>query len=158
MSSDIESMKHQFAAQLKKCLELKYGGRLPSISTIARDFSLKANHLPHVSGETVRKWLRAETIPQYPRVQSLADWLGPELLLPFENWHPSNGQSHNGHAHNGQTSNGDEVVITPDEAMRFMLMIQKLARDDFTLILKLAEKLHARRVTEDPSQIYTSGK
>ena len=111
MGTDIESMKHQFASQLKKCLELHYGGRLRSISTIARDFSLKANHLPHVSGETVRKWLRAETIPQYPRVQSLADWLGPELLLPFENWHLNNRQSLNRHAQNGQTPHGDEIVM-----------------------------------------------
>jgi hypothetical protein len=66
MTSDIKSMKQQFALQLKKCLELQYGGCVPSISTVARDFSLKANHLSHVSGETVRKWLRAETIPQYP--------------------------------------------------------------------------------------------
>jgi len=145
MSSDLESMKHQFAAQLKKCLELYYCGHIPSISTIARDFSLKANHLPHVSGETVRKWLRAETIPQYPRVQSLADWLGPELLFPFENWRPNNGQSQNRHNHNGQKPHGNEIVITSDEAMHFMLMIQKLTRDDFTLILKLATKLYAKR-------------
>jgi hypothetical protein len=145
MSSDLESMKYQFAAQLKKCLELHYCGRIPSISTIARDFSLKANHLPHVSGETVRKWLRAETIPQYPRVQSLADWLGPELLFPFENWRPNNEQSHNGHNHNGQKTRSDEIVITPDEAMHFMLMIQKLHRDDFALIHTLATKLYAKR-------------
>jgi len=153
MSSDIDSMKYQFAVQLKKCLELHYGGRIPSIATIARDFSLKANHLPHVSGEKVRKWLRAETIPQYPRVQSLADWLGPELLLPFENWHPNHG-----HSHNGQSTHGKNVSITPDEAMQFMSMIQKLARDDFNLILTLAEKLQTKRSSEVSSQIYTSGK
>ncbi len=150
MSLDIEPMKQQFAAQLKKCLESHYGGRLPSISTIARDFSLKANHLPHVSGETVRKWLRAETIPQYPRVQSLADWLGPELLLPFENWHPKNGNNHH----------GDEEIITPDEAMRFMLMIQKLPRDDFNLLIRLAEKFHKKKNPEESnhSQFQNSGK
>ena len=139
MSSDIEPMKQKFSTQLKKCLEAHYGGRLPSISTIARDFSLKANHLPHVSGETVRKWLRAETIPQYPRVQSLADWLGPELLLPFENWHPGNGKNHI----------GEEGMITPDEAMQLMLMIQKLARDDFNLLQRLAEKLQAKKNSEN---------
>ena len=148
MSLEIEPMKQQFAAQLKKCLEIHYGGRLPSISTIARDFSLKANHLPHVSGETVRKWLRAETIPQYPRVQSLADWLGPELLLPFENWHPSNGSHHN----------GDEGIITPDEAMRFMLMIQKLSRDDFNLLIRLADKLQAKKNADESNHYqYSNG-
>jgi hypothetical protein len=140
MSPDQQTMKHQFAAQLKKCLELHYDGRLPSISTIARDFSLKANHLPHVSGETVRKWLRAETIPQYPRVQSLADWLGPELLEPFENWQPRNG-----HAHKQPLPQSGSMTISPNEAMSYMLMIQKLERDDFTLIFKLAEKLCNRR-------------
>lgn len=140
MSLDIETMKQQFANQLKKCLSIHYGGRLPSIATIARDFSLKANHLPHVSGETVRKWLRGETIPQYPRVQSLADWLGPELLLPFENWHPNNG-------HNHQYQKVDQAV-TADEAMRCMLIIQKLSKDDFDLIIRLAEKLQPKRSVE----------
>ena len=151
MTPDIDEMKQQFATQLKKCLEANYGGRVPSLSTIARDFSLKANHLPHVSGETVRKWLRAETIPQYPRVQALADWLGPELLLPFENWHPRNGQ-------NSSTSTSENVGITPDEAMQFMAMVQKLARDEFNLIMKLAEKLHASRQHEPRIQFQTGAK
>lgn len=135
MSPDIKEMKTRFAAQLKKCLENRYGGRIPSISTIARDFSLQANHLPHVSGETVRKWLRAETIPQYPRVQSLADWLGPELLIPFENWTQRN---HHTTAHNGSG-------ISDDEVMRFTLAIQKLAREEFDLLVQLADKLNKNK-------------
>jgi|LakMenEpi03Aug12_release.lakeMendotaPanAssembly.Ray.scaffolds.fasta_scaffold497642_2 hypothetical protein len=135
MSPEIKEMKHQFAIQLKKCLENQYGGRIPSISTIARDFSLKANHLPHVSGETVRKWLRAETIPQYPRVQSLSDWLGPELLIPFENWtHRS-----------PPTSTENNVHITNEEVTRCTHLLQKLTRDDFNLILKLIGKLHYKK-------------
>lgn len=142
-------MKYQFAAQLKKCLELHYGGRLPSISTIARDFSLKANHLPHVSGETVRKWLRAETIPQYPRVQSLTDWLGPDLLLPFENWQPKNTKALHIPNPNNQPACDDVIVISTDETMRLMLLIQKLAHEEFNLIFKLAEKLHSKNIIKN---------
>ena len=154
MSPDLTAMKHQFSAHLKKCLETHYNGRIPSISTIARDFSLKANHLPHVSGETVRKWLRAETIPQYPRVQSLADWLGPELLLPFTNWQPRSSHAHINRAEDGTANKAHSpqthsMPLTPDEAMNFMLMIQKLTREDFYLILKLVEKLHNSRRIED---------
>ena len=135
MSPDIKKMKQQFSAQLKKSLESHYGGRIPSISKIARDFSLKANHLPHVSSETVRKWLRAETIPQYPRVQSLADWLGPELLTPLENWT----QRH----HHAPEQNGSGISV--EEAERFTLTIRKLAREEFDLIVQLAAKLHKKR-------------
>jgi hypothetical protein len=159
MSQDHKAMKHQFSAQLKKCLEIQYNGRIPSISTIARDFSLKANHLPHVSGETVRKWLRAETLPQYPRMQSLADWLGPELLEPFENWQSRNNHSRYTRARDSHTQNrtadrdqlhkSQGMPLTPDEVMHFMLMIQKISREDFNLIFKLVEELYNRLIIED---------
>lgn len=135
MTPEIKEMKQRFALQLKKCLETRYGGRVPSISTIARDFSLQSNHLPHVSGETVRKWLRAETIPQYPRVQCLSDWLGPELLLPFEHWQPKCVNPKRSENHH----------ITSDETIRLMSMIQQLALDDFDLLYRLADKLHSKK-------------
>ena len=127
-------MKRQFSSHLKKCLENKYGGRIPSFSTIARDLSLNATHLPHLSAETVRKWIRGDTIPHYPRMQSLADWLGSELIEPFEHWHASN--STNGYAHDNH--------VTPEEAMRFVLLAQNLPKEEFNLVMRLAEKLQPR--------------
>ena len=134
MANDMIEMKRQFSSHLKKCLENRYGGRMPSFSTIARDLSLNATHLPHVSAETVRKWIRGDTIPHYPRMQSLADWLGSELIEPFEHWHASNitnGQSH-------------ESRVTPEEAMRFVVLAQNLGREEFNLVMRLAEKLQSK--------------
>ena len=77
-------MRHQFSRQLVLLLERAYGGgRLPSLSVLARDISLRAPHLPHVSTEAVRKWIRGSAIPQSPRMQGLVDWLGDELLEPL---------------------------------------------------------------------------
>jgi len=151
VTPDIDEMKRQFAGQLKKCLEVHYGGRIPSLSTIARDFSLKANHLPHVSGETVRKWLRAETIPQYPRVQSLADWLGPELLLPFKNWQLNN-------RINISTNSSEIKTITPEEATELMEIVQNLARDEFNLIMMIAQKLQLSRTFEGRNLLQNGSK
>ncbi len=135
MSPDIKEMKHRFSAELKKCLQARYGGRIPPMSKIARDFSLHASHLPHVSVETVRKWIRGETIPQYPRAQSLSDWLGPELLMPFENWPQRNLQD----------LTKDKSHISHAEASRCIIMMQKLARDEFNLVIKLTEILHNKQ-------------
>lgn len=147
MKTDIELMKREFASHLKKCLEANYGGRIPSFSKIARDFSLRAPHLPHVSGETVRKWLRAESIPQYPRMQSLADWLGSDLFVPFENW-----QSNTAHQ-----SNGNANSVSSEELMRLFTVLQKLHREDFNLVIRLAEKLSlATESYKNVSQIQES--
>ena len=76
-------MKHQFSRQLVLLLERAYGGRIPSLSALARDISLRAPHLPHVSSEAVRTWIRGSAIPQSPRMQGLVDWLGDDLLEPL---------------------------------------------------------------------------
>lgn len=80
----VEVVKSAFASRLADCLRRAYKGHLPSIVVIARDFSLRSPHLPHVSGETVRKWLRGENLPHVSRMQVLIDWLGPEIAAPFE--------------------------------------------------------------------------
>jgi hypothetical protein len=80
----VEVVKTVFASQLSDCLRKTYRGHIPSIAVIARDFSFKAPHLPHISGETVRKWLRGESLPHVSRMQVLIDWLGPEVATPFE--------------------------------------------------------------------------
>ena len=84
MTDSIDNLKQRFAKQLAESLRKAYGGRMPSLSTIARDVSLRYPHLPHVSTEAVRKWLRGKAIPQSPRMQALANWLGKDLLLVLE--------------------------------------------------------------------------
>lgn len=84
MANDTGDLKQRFAEQLAQSLKKAYGGRMPSLSTIARDVSLRYPHLPHVSTEAVRQWLRGKAIPQSPRMQALANWLGKDLLLVLE--------------------------------------------------------------------------
>lgn len=84
MPEDQSLMRDRFAVQLRSLLSRAYDGRVPSLSSVARDLSLRAPHLPHVSTEAVRKWLNGKAIPQSPRMQTLVEWLGEELLEPFE--------------------------------------------------------------------------
>ena len=81
----MERIKSVFADQFTRCLKAFYQGRLPSFAKIARDFSLRAPHLPHVSAETVRHWVRGSSLPHVSRMQVLVDWLGPEVAASFDN-------------------------------------------------------------------------
>lgn len=70
-----------FAAVLTASLREHYSGRLPSFATIARDFALHSPEgLAPISAETPRKWIRGESLPSLERLQTLALWLGPEIL------------------------------------------------------------------------------
>ena len=80
----MERIKSEFADQFTRCLKAFYQGRLPSFAKIARDFSLRAPHLPHVSAETVRHWVRGSSLPHVSRMQVLVDWLGPEVASSFD--------------------------------------------------------------------------
>lgn len=80
----MQRIKSEFADQFSRCLKAFYRGRLPSFAKIARDFSLRAPHLPHVSAETVRHWVRGNSLPHVSRMQVLVDWLGPEVAASFD--------------------------------------------------------------------------
>lgn len=80
----MERIKSNFADQFTRCLKTFYQGRLPSFAKIARDFSLRAPHIPHVSAETVRHWVRGASLPHVSRMQVLVDWLGPEVAASFD--------------------------------------------------------------------------
>jgi hypothetical protein len=75
----MNATKKAFATHLKAGLLKHYQGRMPSFNAIARDFTLRAPELPPVSSETVRHWLRGESLPHVSRMQVLTDWLGAEL-------------------------------------------------------------------------------
>lgn len=81
----MERIKSEFADQFTRCLKAFYQGRLPSFAKIARDFSLRAPHLPHVSAETVRHWVRGSSLPHVSRMQVLVDWLGSDVAASFDN-------------------------------------------------------------------------
>lgn len=76
----MSATKKDFATHLKSGLLKHYQGQIPSYNVIARDFTLRATDLPPVSSETVRHWLRGESMPHISRMQVLIDWLGAELI------------------------------------------------------------------------------
>ena len=135
----MDQVKEAFSIELAKSLRQAYGGRIPSIAIVARDFSLKSPHLPHISNESIRKWLRGETLPHISRMQVLIDWLGPQISNPFdkpvkairfaqknsqpgESKHRSNGEKHPMH---------DELVS----------IIDRLSEKECQIILAIAQLL-----------------
>lgn len=72
--------KQDFARSLRYALSKYYQGMLPSYNTIAKDFTFRAADLSPVSGETIRNWLMAKSMPHVSRMQVLLTWLGPEAF------------------------------------------------------------------------------
>lgn len=138
----MDCVKRSFANGLIDSLKRFYGGRIPAMATIARDFSFQSPHLPHVSGETVRKWIRGDTLPHVSRMQVLIDWLGPQLADPFEK--PANalkiiqakqsvpdnslnnGNGHDQHAHDALTA---VISLLSEKECETFLMMARLFLD-----------------------------
>lgn len=109
-----------FADALANSLRKHYGGRIPSFSTIARDFALHSPAgLAPISVETPRKWIRGESLPSLERLQTLAHWLGAEILDPLNgSFLKKSDQPHNGKSPNaGRIANVTELLeqLTNDE-------------------------------------------
>lgn len=77
----MNELNHQFSNELRSKLKARYG-KIPSCSTIARDFSLLAKNTNPISIETVRKWLNGKCVPHISRLQVLEAWLGLSLNTP----------------------------------------------------------------------------
>lgn len=76
----MKDIKRQFAERLKQNLKAYYKGKIPSNSKIACDFTLRASNLPPISHETIRQWLRGESLPHVSRLNVLTAWLGEDLI------------------------------------------------------------------------------
>lgn len=132
--------------ELVESLKRAYGGQLPAITAIARDFSLKAPHLSHVSTETIRKWIRGESLPHISRMQVLIDWLGNDILLPFDNPVMAMQQAHRSKSSNGHingSSNGSSYQPIHD---RLLNIIDQLNEKECQSILAIAQLLADKNV------------
>jgi hypothetical protein len=78
LSSPTEQRKN-FAKSMNACIKRTYGGKVPSYSVIARDFSLRYPQAGSISGESIRKWMTGRALPQSHRLSALVDWLGSEI-------------------------------------------------------------------------------
>ena len=128
---DASSLKKSFSKELLASLQREYGGRLPSIATVARDFSLRAPHLRHVSGEAIRKWLSGASVPHMSRMTVLVEWLGPELREVFER--KTNGQ---------RTYDNSAQVTTPLQRVLIETALQLSAQDAAAALTLMRDLLH----------------
>ena len=136
MRDRLDDIKIRFARQLELSLRKAYGGKLPSLSSLARDFSLRSPHLPHVSTETVRKWLRGSAIPQSPRMQALATWLGEDLLLILNQHSESSFVSVASHQ-----PPHDLPAPTTSGNLTIQQLFDSLSPADLDLVIRLAQSL-----------------
>lgn len=141
----MRQLKVEFSEQFVKSLKDFYGGRIPSFATVARDFSLRAPHLPHVSAETVRQWARGAAVPHVSRMQVLVDWLGPGVAASFDRHSkvlvagkPDSQDHALGNALNLTSAHHDHGA--PDEQYLLELM-HSLSSEEQQAVIEIAELL-----------------
>ena len=133
-------MPHQaFSGTLAACLKRHYGGRIPSFATIARDFALHSPEgLAPISVETPRKWLRGDSLPSLERLQTLANWLGSEILEPLN----GNFLKQSTNLHNGHTSHQSDSIANVTE------LLEQLTQEELDSVEQLLQHLvraHTKR-------------
>lgn len=148
----MRQLKVEFSEQFVKSLKDFYGGRIPSFATVARDFSLRAPHLPHVSAETVRQWARGAVVPHVSRMQVLVDWLGPELAASFDRHSkvsltgkPDDQGQPLGNGFNAPHTHHARSV--PDEQHLLQLM-HSLSIEEQQAVIEIAELLAVKRASD----------
>jgi hypothetical protein len=67
-------MKDAFSLALRESLKLQYG-KLPSAEVVARNFNLRAHGTTPVTQESVRRWIRGESLPKPDHLIVLIQWL-----------------------------------------------------------------------------------
>lgn len=152
----MKQLKLEFSEQFVKSLRGFYGGRIPSFASIARDFSLRAPHLPHVSAETIRQWARGAAVPHVSRMQVLVDWLGSDVAASFDRHSrillsgkpgPQSNGLHNGHdASNGESTNenSDQNNLTDTDPQRLLQLMSSLTAEEQQAIFEIAALFAAR--------------
>ena len=71
-------MKEEFSHSLRESPKLQYG-KLPSAEVVARNFNLRAHGTTPVTQESVRRWMRGESLPKSDHLIVLTQWLGLDL-------------------------------------------------------------------------------
>jgi hypothetical protein len=77
-------MKDAFSHALRESLKLQYG-KLPSAEVVARNFNLRAHGTTPVTQESVRRWIRGESLPKPDHLIILVQWLHLNLNQIYEN-------------------------------------------------------------------------
>ncbi|WP_284399698.1 XRE family transcriptional regulator [Acidovorax sp. SUPP2825] len=67
-------MKQQFAQRLREAME--NAGYDAKSAVLQREFNSRRPGAKPITLHGVRRWLMGETLPSYPKLQALSDWLG----------------------------------------------------------------------------------
>jgi hypothetical protein len=67
-------IKDSFSSSLRICLKAYYG-KIPSASTFAKDFNLRAYDTLPITQESARRWMRGVSLPEEDRLCVLINWL-----------------------------------------------------------------------------------
>ena len=67
-------LEHQFGKKLREALIQRYK-RLPSAAFVAIHFNRQLGNSKPVSNESVRRWMRGETMPRHEHIGVLVEWL-----------------------------------------------------------------------------------
>lgn len=67
-------IKDSFSRSLRNCLNAYYG-KIPSASTFAKDFNLRAYGTSPITQESARRWMRGVSLPEEDRLCVLINWL-----------------------------------------------------------------------------------
>ena len=148
----MKQLKLEFSGQFVKSLKDFYGGRIPSFATVARDFSLRAPHLPHVSAETVRQWARGAAVPHVSRMQVLVDWLGPGVAASFDRHSnallagkPQSQAQALGNALNLTYAHHDR---SPQDEQHLLELMHNLSAEEQQAVIEIAELLAAKHTRD----------
>ena len=71
-------MKERFSYLLRENLKNRYG-KIPSAEIVARNFNIRAYGTTPVTQESVRRWIRGESLPKPEHLIVLVRWLGLNL-------------------------------------------------------------------------------
>jgi hypothetical protein len=126
-----------FTHNLKEKLGAFYGGRMPSFSTIARDFALRSPHLRHVRSETIRKWVRGSSLPTVDRLQVLNEWFKCDLMLETKSV-----SIQSDHKFRDAVGGENLLLQSPESITR---LISKLNQLDQDLIYRMIQALTVER-------------
>ena len=67
-------LEHQFGKRFREALIQRYK-RLPSAAFVAIHFNRQLGNSKPVSNESVRRWMRGETMPRHEHLAVLVEWL-----------------------------------------------------------------------------------
>lgn len=76
-------MKETFSHFLRESLKKQYG-KIPSAEVVSRNFNLRAHGTTPVTQESVRRWIRGESLPTPDHLIVLIQWLRLDLNEIYE--------------------------------------------------------------------------